>query len=255
MEKVFGLNGRGKRRKSCMAVPTQRDSLSRSTSSRSAEQKEGHRTWRASRLLSTRTQKEFRGGVDLDDDGQIATSPHASLRFFDVEVREYAVVVSDNPGVRAGVALELGWDYNVLERSHIDNFEEKRSKERSKDFKKEKKLTRLEREKILREYGATQTEIDAAAKRAAIVRNARKKSIETREHDKLHENVENSLNKLKKLFTFGRRQSVPGGETVNIERLHPTLMAMMGVDEENAASLGLSQSSLHSSQHECEVKS
>ena len=29
------------------------------------------------------------------------------LRFFDVEVREYEVTVSDNPGVKAGVAIEV----------------------------------------------------------------------------------------------------------------------------------------------------
>jgi len=42
---------------------------------------------------------------------------------------------------------------------HLDTFEDKRSKERSKDFQKEKKHTRLEREKILRELVVTKKEI------------------------------------------------------------------------------------------------
>ena len=86
---------------------------------------------------------------------------------------------------------QLHWDYNLLERDHIDTFEAKRSKERSKNFMKEKKLTKLEREKILKEFGASQAEIQAAAKRAALVRNARKKSVGMRQHDKFHEKLEN----------------------------------------------------------------
>ena len=39
--------------------------------------------------------------------------------------------------------------YNVLEREHLDQFEERRGKERSKNYTKEKKLTKLEREKLL----------------------------------------------------------------------------------------------------------
>lgn len=83
--------------------------------------------------------------------------------------------------------LQLAWNYNILERTHLDAFEDKRSTERSKDFKKEKKLSRLQREKILKEFGASQTEIQEAAKRAATIRNARKKSIGMRQHDQLHE--------------------------------------------------------------------
>jgi len=53
------------------------------------------------------------------------------------------ITVSDNPGVKSGVAIELGWDYNVSERTHIDNFEERRSKERSTNFMKEKKVRNI----------------------------------------------------------------------------------------------------------------
>ena len=128
----------------------------------------------------------------------------------------------------------MSWNYNVLERTHIDTFEDKRSTERSKHFKKEKKLTRLEREKILREFGATQKEIQEAAKRSASIRNARKKSIRMRQHDKLHENMENRLTSFRNFFGVGRRKSISSEEFVDLERLHPTLMSMMGVDADES---------------------
>ena len=48
------------------------------------------------------------------------------------------------------LCTQLGWSYNILERKHLDAFEEQRGPQRAKKFTKEKKLTRLEREKILR---------------------------------------------------------------------------------------------------------
>lgn len=169
--------------------------------------------------------------------------------------------MSDNPGVKKGVALEvrrgqymyviegtklffvliitffffysrvqLGWSYNMLEHTHIDTFEEKRSKERSPNFMKEKKLTKHDREKILREFGATEKEIQEAAKRAAVIRNARKKSIEMRQHDKLHEQVESFVRSIKRAFSR-KKSSITTDEIQDLERLHPTLMAMMGIDD------------------------
>ena len=125
---------------------------------------------------------------------------------------------------------QLSWDYDTLERMHLDTFEEKRSTERVKDLRKEKKLTRLEREKILRDFGATQKEIQEATKRANIIRNARRKSIATKNLDKKHEKTEARMESLKKLF---RRKSITEKKgAVDMERLHPTLMAMMGVEAE-----------------------
>ena len=61
---------------------------------------------------------------------------------------------------------QLGWNYTVRERQDVDTFEEKRSEERSRNFRKEKKITRLERERMLRELGVSNREIREAAKRA-----------------------------------------------------------------------------------------
>ena len=69
------------------------------------------------------------------------------IRFGVVEVREYNIVPSNNPGGTSGVAIELGWSYIVNQKMPIDNFEEQRSKRRSSNFIEEKRLTEPEREK------------------------------------------------------------------------------------------------------------
>ena len=96
---------------------------------------------------------------------------------------------------------------------------------------KEKKLTRLEREKILKQFGATEKEIQEASKRAADIRNKRKKSISMRQHDKFYEKVERAERGIMKVFGRRRSSAAQMNEIPDIERLHPTLMAMMGVDD------------------------
>ena len=76
--------------------------------------------------------------------------------------------------------------------------------------------------------------MEDATKRAASIRNARKKSINVRQHDAFYESVEGKTRFAKKLMGIGRRKSAPPANTVDIgelERLHPTLMAMMGIDD------------------------
>mmetsp|Transcript_36144 Transcript_36144/g.75972 ORF Transcript_36144/g.75972 Transcript_36144/m.75972 type:complete len:353 (+) Transcript_36144:238-1296(+) len=147
---------------------------------------------------------------DEDEDKDSSIKPRNSynpnvrrgIGFFDVEVRGYEVTASDNPCVSRGTALELGWAYDVQERVHLDTFEEKRSKERSQDFRKEKKIPWHERERILRDLGVSKKEIQEAAKRATIIRNKRKKSIALAKQDKEHEKAEERWRKAKSIVSI-----------------------------------------------------
>ena len=127
-----------------------------------------------------------------------------SIRFGVVEVREYNIVPSFNPGGTSGAAIELGWMYVVNQNMTIDNFEELRSKERSNNFIEEKRLTKLERETLLKRGGATDQQIQQAAKRSAIIRNQRRKSTQMMQCDSLVENLES-------LFSRVSRSNASGG--------------------------------------------
>ena len=76
---------------------------------------------RSSRLLDVKFLKNFTTKHDLfdvDEDKSLSrvnkNKPRdersRKLRFFDVEVRKYEITVSDNPGVKAGVAIEVSWE-------------------------------------------------------------------------------------------------------------------------------------------------
>lgn len=158
-----------------------------------------------------------------------------SVRFFDVEVREYGVTASDNPCVSAGAALELNWDFDVLPRMHLDTFEEKRLPLRAKNFSGERRLSRIERQKILMSFGVTAKEIQEAAKRATIIRNKRMRSIGSQHLDAKHEKMEKMRDVVKRKLGIKRKDSMQEEELLDLERLHPTLMAMMGMDEINDA--------------------
>lgn len=127
---------------------------------------------------------------------------------------------------------QLGWEYDVRERSRLDAFEERRSKERAKDLRKEKKLTRLERERILRNLGASRKEIQKAAKRATIVRNGRRKSIAMKNRDKDHERMEKLLRRLKSVLVLGgKRDSRQKGSDAAIVKQAETFLFLMGLAE------------------------
>ena len=108
MEQVQNMTRGRKRRKSCMKVPTQRSSISSCERPNPKKKKHNQHSVTRSRLLSD-LQKSFRRkNLNLDESlPKVSPERPSTVRFFDVEVREYGVTVSDNPGVRAGVALEV----------------------------------------------------------------------------------------------------------------------------------------------------
>ena len=144
---------------------------------------------------------------DIDIDNEKSTR----IRFGVVEVREYNIVPSFNPGGTSGVAIELGWSYIVNQKMPIDNFEELRSKERSSNFIEEKRLTELERETLLKRDGATDQQIQQAAKRSAIIRNQRRKSIQMMQCDTLVENLEHGVDIVKRSVMYRSRSCASGG--------------------------------------------
>ena len=111
------MNGDSRIRKSVMKVNTQSNSLSYSSKNKIdkrkqlQDQKKNKSPTRSSKFLSMRKMRNFRlKNLDLDKSlakVEPAVGSSNKLRFFDVEVREYEVAVSDNPGVKSGVAIEV----------------------------------------------------------------------------------------------------------------------------------------------------
>lgn len=121
------------------------------------------------------------------------------IKFGDVNIREYEVTAGHHPGGRSGVPIELGWKYNKLDPQPIDEYESHRSILRSSDIT-ERKLTPIDRRRILKEFGITDKEIWEATRHAAQLRNQRRRSLAAIDHDGLFHILEDMRDGLKSVF-------------------------------------------------------
>ena len=222
---VAGNAPDGERRHSILKVKTQRKSISQSKKKRRSS-------------ICQLTKSFF---AKCMDDKKMIPSNNAKqrLRFGFVECREYDITVSDNPASRSGASVELGCNYNVKKSVHIDTFEEIRRPQRATDFQNDKRLTKHERERLLREFGVTDLQIQQAAKSAAIIRNQRRKSIQTIQHDKLHEKFEDSMARVKSSLQriLKRKPKSDAAEDRQIIRRASAMLAVLDYEENKNKSI------------------
>lgn len=95
----------------------------------------------------------------------------AVVYFNNIEVREYATIVGDNPHCSSGVALSLDWNYTDATLVSVDEYENLR---RPRKKFKEMKLSDEEREDILLSQGVTHEEIGEAFE---LQHNARERRL------------------------------------------------------------------------------
>jgi hypothetical protein len=101
-------------------------------------------------------------GSKLDIHDRCPTSSRKSVRFGECAVRNYSQVLGDHPYCSMGCPLELGWQYESMEKTSVDDFEAGRSHERRLPSQ-ELRLTPEERRNILQSY--SDTEVRRACRR------------------------------------------------------------------------------------------
>lgn len=116
---------------------------------------------------------------------------------------------------------------------HVDTFEHKRSSERSRSLTSEKKLSKYERERILRQFGVDEKDMKDAEKRAARIRSKRRRSIKMMRFDAFDEGIEDGICKMKSLVpkyssSVLRSATNSSGSPVRAS----TSIAMMGAMED-----------------------
>lgn len=83
---------------------------------------------------------------------------------------------------------QLGWKYKTLiESTPLIDFDEQRSKQRTKYFQYSPGLSPLQRRIRLSEFGFSKDEIDEASARAAILRRSNEKSVRRMRFDRVAE--------------------------------------------------------------------
>ena len=150
------------------------------------------------------------------------------VHFGNINIREYEVQPSDNPGCHEENALELGWKYNILIDSiPVDEFEGQREEQRLEMYEK-KPLPPNSRKNLLTEFGFTEEEIAAANAHADELRKVRERSVQ-RFHEGLDE-VDACIEILglacKQLMSCckGKASSVEDKKMAGAVRLHPSVL-------------------------------
>lgn len=166
----------GPRRKSCMKVRTQRDSLDRISQ------------------------------LNLPSYAPTITEPF-DVRFYTVEFRQYPIVLSDNPSTTSGPPIGIGWDHDPAGTVtlDVDQYEDERDREGSRRKQAELVIPKHSREYILRKAGYTREEIVQATWGANRSRKQRRASLEMQRFDPLLETVETMRRGVKRITP--RRQS------------------------------------------------
>lgn len=119
-----------------------------------------------------------------------------SVSFDSVEIREYDRVVDVNPSVTSGVAVGIGWNYELGLVCDLEEFESMRPPRRSKV---EFQLPAKTRERMLREEaGYSKAELMQALRQINFSKTRRRASIAAQEVEFAHVVMESAVRKLKR---------------------------------------------------------
>ena len=145
-------------RSSCMSVHTQQESLARTID------------------VTPRATADTLEGDDKEASTTTTTTACTTIGFAQVQIREYARRMGDNPGCRCGVSLTLDWDVQSEVSIDLDKYEETRPTRRDRS---EMILPPEVRMQMMRDAGYARGEVLQYVKKANIARGQRARTNET----------------------------------------------------------------------------
>lgn len=123
-----------------------------------------------------------------------------SVRFGTVVVREYPIILGDNPGASAGPPLSIDWQHNAEYTIDMDVFEEQRPERREMA---ELRMPSDVRSSILHNAGYSRKEIVELLRPINISRRERRTTANTLHLQPIQELLEKLLRKIKNIITLG----------------------------------------------------
>jgi hypothetical protein len=166
----------------------------------------------AKRFLSTRSSK---GLVDQSNLVSRVTPPTTSTRvskpltrrvsFNEVQVRIYECILSDNPGVRSGPSIGIGWQFKGGDTHEIDDWERIRGPLRTTY---ELVLPRHVRERRLQDLGYSQQDIADMVRKITKAKNQRLQTVNNLNAQGTEEAIERAQRKVRSILSLGMRLSM-----------------------------------------------
>ncbi|KAI2497489.1 hypothetical protein MHU86_16991 [Fragilaria crotonensis] len=127
--------------------------------------------------------------------------------FSTLEVREYPMILGDNPSCLEGPPISIDWAHDPSTQFILDvnTFERMRGIRRRSD---ELVLSRSAREKRIKAIGFSSNDIAKVVRQVRKERHHRMVSSQQSSLDPIHEAVESATSGIKKMFAFKRSYSV-----------------------------------------------
>ena len=140
------------------------------------------------------------------------------VSFSTLQIREYAIIPGDNPGVSCGVPISIGWDFDGEFCFSIEEYEQQRAKPRSMT---ELRMPSRVREDMLRGVGYSRKEIQESTKYATVARLQRRRTSELMHLAPIQEFLERAKRKTLHLVGVSTKRkerelmrSIPGSRSV-----------------------------------------
>lgn len=128
---------------------------------------------------------------------QLSVSQKSNVSFDKLYVREYGMVLGDNPSVSAGPPVSIGWEVQEEYNHDIENYEEERAPRRE-TF--QMVIPRHGREALLKTAGHSRAEFASVIRGVNRTKNQRKSSVRNVSSTNFDEKIENVGRKFKSLF-------------------------------------------------------
>lgn len=143
---------------------------------------------------------------DEDEEMMQVSSSSKGIQFDSCIVREYDIAVGDNPSVRNGAPLSLGWKYNNSGSFSVEEYETVRP---SKDRRVSGELVmpRHVRERMMIEWGHSRADMRDAVRDVNTTKHLRLKTVNNLSWARLEEVIESLRRNFKKLLNPKARRA------------------------------------------------
>ena len=130
-----------------------------------------------------------------DVDATIDSDQPIRVRFEQIEIRNYDMILGDNPSCTYGPPVTLDWDYRKNEPMPLDEYEQKRG-ERRKMYQMQ--IPAVHRRRILEQSGYTPDEMEYTCKEMNTIKSQRERTKMMLPFAKLQEVAESAKRKKKR---------------------------------------------------------
>lgn len=148
-------------------------------------------------LRKAESARSSSAGTTCTDDSSDMTNLDNSVSFDRLQIRTYCRAVGDNPCVRSGAPVSLGWEYNVGANMSVDEYEQKRPSRRQGP---QMVMPRLERERVLLDHGFSRADLRDAVRSVTATKKKRLQTVNNLNMQKMEEMFENTKRGLKNVF-------------------------------------------------------